>query len=104
MSMNESSLYIFDPVSPEETNHKIVFISEGECLSIRNENIDIGNGIELSVHCSIDIKTLAYSLAIQSNGKHQFSVMGIKQSIESSDPCIMYTASDEREFQIAISI
>lgn len=102
--MSKPTLYIFDPQAPETTNFEVQFSSETNGLGINGAKIDIGNGEVLTIFCRVTSENLAYSFALKSNDEHRFTVMGFMQSKDTSDPTIMYTATDGRDFQISVNI
>lgn len=102
--MKEPNLHIFAPENPELLSFEITYVKEGEGYAIREHELKVSEDTALTIYSSISSSNLAYSIAVKSNNKNQFSVMGIKQSKKSSDPCIMYTTENGLELQIAINI
>ena len=102
--MDMSRLCIFDPEFPEDTSYEIRFEKSSDYLVIEGSELDIGNNVVLSIYCSVMVDTLAYTFALKCNGQHLFSVMGFKKSVDTPDPCIMYTVHDGRVFQITFVI
>jgi hypothetical protein len=95
----------YDLPLEELVNFKVPFTQTDEYrFDISSYMLEVEENVGIEINAFFCMNNLNYSLSIQSENQHIFSVYGFIKELNSGDPTIMYTVKNGHVLQLSIGI